>query len=229
MTIFLMRPLLAAFLMATALAMPAMADNAASPEVAAWSPSDGDEIRFSVRRQGQNFGTHVVRFSEQDSKLVAETEVRLRAGLGPITVFRYDLSASEIWKDGRLAEIRGEVNDDGKRGRVRAERRGETLVVDGTRFTGDAPPGIVPASHWNYAQTRAEQLLSTEDGEILAVRVIPKGRETIRAGDRAIEANRYLMESDIDVDLWYDDDGRWVKLAFSARGQNIEYILDSLY
>jgi hypothetical protein len=101
--------------------------------------------------------------------------------------------------------------------------------VQGTKFTGKAPEGVIPASHWNYDQTRAEKLISTEDGEILPVSVTPMGRETIRAAGREMEANRYLLKSDINVDLWYDDQGRWLKLAFTARGQNIEYILDSLY
>jgi hypothetical protein len=37
------------------------------------------------------------------------------------------------------------------------------------------------------------------------------------------------MVSDIDVDGWYDDQGRWVKLAFEARGQQIEYVLSEMY
>jgi hypothetical protein len=73
------------------------------------------------------------------------------------------------------------------------------------------------------------KLLSTEDGEILNVKVVNKGRETIKAGNKTIEANRYLMDSALDVDLWYDDDGRWVKLAFEARGQQIEYVLANFY
>ena len=61
------------------------------------------------------------------------------------------------------------------------------------------------------------------------MKVVNKGREAIKVGKKTIEANRYLMDSALDVDLWYDDDGRWVKLAFEARGQQIEYVLADLY
>lgn len=195
-----------------------------------WAPQPGDVIEFDVLRKGQPFGKHTVRFEKTaDSQLVARTLVNLRAGLGPVTLYRYTLDASEIWKDGKLVGISGTVNDDGKRGSVSASRKGADLAVNGTAFRGNAPAGAVPASHWNYIQTKSNQLLSTEDGEVIDVSVTRKGRERVQAGGTMIEANRYRLDSDIDVDLWYDDAGRWVKLAFSARGQEIEYVLANLY
>lgn len=217
-----------------ALGGTAFADDAAVPAVSglekAWKPEAGDEIRFNVLRKGNPFGSHTVTFeSGPNNALVAKTKVGLKAGLGPITVFRYDLSASETWRSGQLVAVSGQGNDDGKKGSMKATRDGKALEVQGTEFTGEVPAGIIPASHWNYAQTKASQLLSTENGEIYKVTVTPKGRETIQAGGKTIEANRYFMDSNIDVDLWYDDQGRWVKLAFEARGQEIEYVLDQMY
>lgn len=195
-----------------------------------WEPKAGDVISFSVLREGKPFGSHAVSFSTSaDGALVARTAVSLKAGLGPVTLFRYQLDATETWLNGQLEKVSGSVNDDGKKRSVTATRRGKTLNVSGSDFKGEAPAGIVPASHWNYAQTKSGRLLSTEDGEIIEVNVVRKGREMIRAGNKTIEANRYLMDSALDVDLWYDDAGRWVKLAFNARGQKIEYVLDRLY
>lgn len=212
----------------------ALADDAAVPSVSglekAWKPKAGDEIRFNVLRKGNEFGSHTVTFeSGPDNALIAKTKVGLKAGLGPITVFRYDLSASETWRAGELVAVSGQGNDDGKKNSMKATREGDVLDVQGTDFTGEAPVDIIPASHWNYAQTKTDQLLSTENGEIYKVAITPKGRETIQAGGQSIEANRYFMDSNIDVDVWYDDQGRWVKLAFEARGQEIEYVLDQMY
>lgn len=198
-------------------------------EEAKWQPQDGDVIAYKVLRKGKDFGSHSVTFSTDGDTLTAKTNVKLKAGLGPITVFSYTLNATETWKDGHLVKLSGEVDDDGTEGSVTAEASGETLTVNGTVFQGEAPAGILPASHWNFGQTQASKLLSTEDGEILDVAVTEKGRETITVGGADIEATRYLMDSDIDVDLWYDDEGRWVKLAFEARGQQIEYVLSELY
>ena len=51
----------------------------------------------------------------------------------------------------------------------------------------------------------------------------------INTGGEEIEATHYRLKSDITVDLWYDDQGRWVKLGFEARGQQIDYVLKDLY
>ena len=71
--------------------------------------------------------------------------------------------------------------------------------------------------------------MSTEDGEILDVSVSEQGKEVIVAAGEEVEAARYLLDSDIDVTLWYDEAGRWLKLAFEARGQDIEYVLTKPY
>jgi len=195
-----------------------------------WQPSPGDEISFKVLRKGNPFGTHIVRFGETtDGALTATSDVDLKAGFGPITVFRYALDSRETWRDGMLVGLDGDLKVDDREGRVDAQAVGGSLIVDGTEFNGEVPLGILPSSHWNVRQTMAEQLISTEDGEIIDVEMRSMGRETIEAGGTRIEANRFLMDSDIDVDLWYDDEGRWVKLAFEVRDQEIEYVLNTLY
>ena len=197
--------------------------------VAKWQPEDGDVIAYKVLRKGKKFGTHSVRFTRDGDVLTATTDVELEAGFGPIKVFSYRLNATETWKDGTLVKLSGDVDDDGKEGDVEAKRADDKLTVSGTKYQGEAPGGIIPASHWNFAQMQSTQLLSTEDGELLDINVTNQGRDIVQVAGQDIEATRYLMDSDIDVTLWYDTDGRWVKLAFEARGQDIEYTLTDIY
>jgi len=195
-----------------------------------WRPKAGDVIRFDVLREGKPFGSHSVAFeTAPDGTLTARTRVSLKAGLGPVTLFRYSLDATETWLGDKLLGVRGAVVQDGDKRAVSARRDGDVLRVDGSDFKGLAPADIVPASHWNFVQTQADKLLSTEDGEILNVDVSRKGRDRIEAAGRMIEATHYRLDSAIDVDLWYDDSGRWVKLALEARGQTIEYVLAETY
>ncbi|MEM6947335.1 MAG: DUF6134 family protein, partial [Pseudomonadota bacterium] len=197
------------------LAAPAAAEALLEPGDAAWSPSPGDVISFDVLRKGNPFGSHTVRFDEGEAgALNVAVNVDLRAGLGPITVFRYRLDANEVWRDGKLVSLEGRVNDDGNREAVTVRTGGAGLTVEGDGYSGEIPLGTLPASHWNVAQVSATQLLSTENGELLDVDVVSLGRETITAGGVEVEANAFLMKSDIDVSLWYDDEGRWLKLSF---------------
>ena len=64
------------------------------------SPQAGEEIVFDVYRKGDvEFGSHTVSFSEDGGDLIATTSIRLRAGLGPVTVFRYEHDNTERWRD----------------------------------------------------------------------------------------------------------------------------------
>lgn len=213
--------------LAVAIAFSAYASD---EEADRWEPSDGAEISFEVLRKGKPFGDHILKFSNnEDGDLVVTTDVDLKAGLGPITVFQYALDAEEVWRDGKLVGLKGQLNDDGDKGSVSAKLKGDVLQVDGTEYSGEAPGDIIPSSHWNIEQMRVDQILSTEDGELLDIKVEEIGREDVKVGDETVSATHYLMKSEIDVDLWYDDQGRWVKLAFEARGQEIVYKLRSLY
>lgn len=212
----------------------AAADNVPASDAPApglvWTPRDGDVIRFDVLRQGKPFGSHIVRFDvAPDGTLEAHTDVKLRAGLGPIQLYSYDLQATERWQDGRLVELDGQVNSDGKKGSVTARADGDVLEVDGTAFDGTVPDTIIPASHWNIAETRTNTLLSSENGQLIDVSVKPLGREILNVTGTTVETNKFLLDSDIDVTLWYDDAGRWLKLSFTARGQDIDYVLAEAY
>ncbi len=230
----LKRLIVSSFVLICPLSGAAMADSAPTPSPSgitnAWQPAAGDVIRFNVLRKGSPFGSHTVTFENgPDNTLVANTKVDLKAGLGPITVFRYDMTVSETWTDGELVSVSGQVNDDGKRESMEATRQNGRLEVEGTAFKGEAPADVLPGSNWNYKQIQTSDWLSTKNGEILNVDITPKGREAIQVGEQTINANRYHVVSDLTADIWYDDQGRWVKLAFEARGQEIEYVLAEIY
>ena len=140
-----------ALMSAALLTAPALAKSSD----ATWSPKPGDVIEFNVLRKGKPFGSHSVKFEQDgEGRLVARTDVHLKAGFGPITVFKYDLKATEVWQDGKLVSLTGEVDDDGDEGFVQAVRSGDKLDVDGTKFEGEVPAWIIPSSHWNFAETQ---------------------------------------------------------------------------
>jgi len=195
-----------------------------------WTPEPGDVIAFDVLRNGSEFGTHIVRCEPTgQGEFAMVSDVDLRAGFGPLTLFRYQLDTREVWRDGYLVSLSGTTKDDGTRKTVSAERDGDVLRIDGSAFQGAVPAGIIPSSHWNVREARAERMLSTESGKLIDMQVRSLGRETLSVNGQEISARKYFLDADIDVTLWYDETGRWVKLAFSARGQDIEYVLRELY
>ena len=196
-----------------------------------WVAADGDVIDFTVLRKGKPFGRHMLTFErDADGELQVNTDVDLQVKLGPITAFKYRLDSVEAWSDGQLIGLNGSSNNDGRKGKVKAEASDDgSLVVESTKFDGTLPTTIIPSSHWNRLQVYQNQMLSTETGEVLDIDVEIIGEDQVQVGDETVDATHYRLKSDLTVDLWYDDQSRWVKLAFEVRGQDIEYVLNALY
>jgi len=71
-----------------------------------YTPRDGERIVFEVYREGSEFGTHELEFSRgEDGDLLVDIRIRLRAGFGPITVFRYEHESTERWRGDRLVGL----------------------------------------------------------------------------------------------------------------------------
>ena len=195
-----------------------------------WTPSDGDQIRFEVLRKGKPFGFHTVRFDAADENgFTATAEVELTAKFGPIVAYKYRHDSVETWEDGQLVGLNAITRKDGKDLIASAERTTNGLSVTGTNYEGTYPAEIIPANHWNVSQLYLDTMLSTEGGQPLDVVVENLGRETLTIAGTPVETTKIKLASDLTVFLWYDDQGRWMKLSFTARGQLIEYVLEDLY
>ncbi len=189
------------------------------------APVEPGRIEFDVLRNGQPFGRHTVSVTGAQGNLRAENRVTLRAGVGPVTVFRYEQNCTETWRSGALAGLECSTLKDGRRTQVSAQIQGQRLRVTGAGSEHFFPVGAFPTSWWTRPPTDAETFLDTETGAPMRVRVSRVGRETIEVGGQRIEAERLRVQGSIIVDLWYDLNGRWVGCTFTARGQTISYRL----
>lgn len=200
---------------APGMAMPAMA---------------GEEIIFDVYRNGRTrFGTHSVRFQRDGEDLLADVSVELRAGLGPVTVFRYEHQSIERWRNNQLVGFSGRTLKDGETYIVQAVATPSGLDVDGRDAAGDPvmaeyAPGLLPSSHWRGYPAGLDEIFNTEHGTLMDTQVVYMGEDRIEADGGQIRAHRYRLSSSLTVDLWYDENGRWAGCEFEARGQVIRYV-----
>jgi hypothetical protein len=215
------------------LGMAACAGLSLRPAFAFTIPA-GNSISFSVFRQGDiPMGYHRVRFSRDGDDLVMEKEILLEVKLAFINAYRYRHQNREVWRDGRLVAIDTSTDDDGDAFKVTGRATADGFVVESSgqgQFT--APATIIPTSYWNNAITSATQLLDTQRGLIMDVVMEDLGAEPPPGGaPQPARHHRINIQTNKPgntdkIDLWYDDTGAWVGLAFEAKGQKIHYVLD---
>lgn len=181
---------------------------------------------FEVDRDGSKIGTHRLEFHRDNGALNVDIDIELRVGLGPLTLFRYEHTNATQWEAGQLVRMDAKTNDDGDEHRVEVRRDGEGKLIirtDGAETKADGD--LLPSTYWMRATVEQSRLLNTQTGEIGTVEIESLGTRTVETPDGPVEAEGYELTGDLEARTWYDAQGRWVKLAFEARGSEITYRL----
>lgn len=183
-----------------------------------------DRLAFSVIREGMPIGSHSLAFRREGEDLRVRVDILLEIKFAFITVFRYQHRNEEVWRDGRLIALDTRTDDDGDNYWVKARATDEGLAVEGSKGTFLAPAETIPTSYWNPATVKQTELLDTQRGGLMTVKTVEAGKDRIETDAGSLSARRYDMSGDLNLKLWYAGDGEWVKIAFTARGSEVEYV-----
>ncbi|MEQ8247104.1 MAG: DUF6134 family protein [Alphaproteobacteria bacterium] len=211
-----------------AIALTMLISGAGLP-AAAMAPYDG-KLTFDVIRGGKSIGKHEITFREVGDETHVDIDIELTVKIGFLTVFKYRHQNSEVWRGGTLVSVATDTDDNGDAYEVRARREGDGLFVRTLQEEHVLPGTAIPTSYWNPAILMNPQWLDTQRGIMLDIAVEPAGLEAVSLADgRTIEAERFEVRGDLNITVWYTPQGEWVKLAFPARGADIEYVLTQGY
>jgi hypothetical protein len=184
-------------------------------------------LKFEVALDDQPIGEHSLTFSRgADGSLETRIAIDLAVKFGPFTVFDYTHRNASLWQDGVLQRMRSQTDDNGDRHDVTIELVGDQLrIVNDSAPDYTAPRNMLPTTYWMASTVTQDRLINSQTGEMLEVDIQEVGRETVPGPDGPIEATRYRMVGDLEIELWYDDAGILVALAFEARGSDVTYRL----
>lgn len=187
------------------------------------SPASAGELdaAFTIVRKGSQIGYHAVRVDVDGDAMRIETRIRMRVKFGPLVLYHYDLSSSEIWRDGALYSLDSRTDRNGKDMTLAVRRDGDELVVDGSSYAGPAPLHVMPGAYWNKAIVDASMLLNTQNGALIPVVVENVGRSPTPAG---AVGEHYRVRGSVTLDLWYDG-AQWTGAEFVIDGEELSYAL----
>ena len=211
----IMRP--AAMLLAVFLATLAM--PARSPAAAQAVPQTLD---FAIVHEGDVVGHHRVTFRQDGDKLVVHSEIKIEVDVLFLTVYRYQQTRDEVWRNGKLIALASTADDDGTPHDIKGAAGPDGIRVTAGTGSWTLPADSVPASFWNISMvTEKGPLVDSLSGKVVAQRVVKVGQETVRAGGRDIVATHYRLETKRPRDVWYDASGRWVKMRMVGRDGSV--------
>jgi hypothetical protein len=181
--------------------------------------ASGLDAAFEILRKGDRIGDHFVDVEQLGEETTVRTRIKMRVKFGPLTVYRYDHEAEEIWRDGVVARIDSRTNDNGEKASLKVRREGDQLLIEGSGFTGAAPLAVAPSSYWNRSLVSASALLNTQNGEIIPVKTAALGVTTTPGGARA---EQFHINGTVGLNIWYDGP-RWVGSNFKIDGEELTY------
>lgn len=195
-------------------------------DVQAIAAAYGPITRYGIFRKGDRIGTHSVAFEADGSTLEVRIDSSIRVTLLRIPVFRFEYTAGERWVDNALEQATAEVVENGDASRVSLTSDGDSSLIglaDGER---SVPRLAVASNHWHRGVLAESRVWNTLTGEASDITIEDVGRGEL-PGATPLAYTRYRYSGDIEAESWYDDDGRWVGLAFTGEdGSLIEYRLE---
>lgn len=184
----------------------------------------GERISFDVWRNGTLVGAQTVSFSEKDGALFVDIDFQLKIEALYITFYKMRYQSRSLWRDGNLVMLSAKTDRNGEVTEVDAKAESASLKGNGPKGQFAVPLGTYPTDHWNAGVISTTQLINTINGSVNKVRLVRQSVEEVQTERGAIKATHYKYQGEIQNEVWYDADGRWVQMKFNGDdGSLIEF------
>jgi hypothetical protein len=180
------------------------------PVVACAPPAERVLYRIEHETFG-NIGRQVLTFRCDGDRLVVDTTVDVAVWMLFFTIYRHEARYRGVWQGDRLVRFESHTDDNGKILEVFARAADGRVIIEGPNGQSEAPLTVVPNHPWNYDVIARTLLFDPIDGKVLQVHVTDAGEEAIELDGRRITARKYLISGDLELELWYDLGGAWVR------------------
>ncbi len=179
--------------------------NSALPEAQIW--------RYQVYLDDREIGSHQVQLQPGAEGLRVSTQADYAVRVLMIPFYRYSHRSDEQWRAGCLRQIHAETDDNGEPARIAGQLKGDAMVLETPAGNRSIEGCVRSFAYWQRELLASSQrLLNTQTGEYLEVDWEPLGQRPLPFGDGGRAAAYRLGAAELTIDLWYDEQGRWLAL-----------------
>ena len=190
---------------------------------------DLNRIEFDIFRNNKHIGKHIFSFRISDEKLLVDSEINFEIKKFGITLYKYHVKGTEVYKGGKLIKFNSKTNQNGKHKYVNLKLENGEYIIDGSSYKGNVPEDYILGTWWNHSIIKAEAQISAVSGRIIKQKVSFLGKETIKFGDKIYNTLHYNFSSTdkklgkgkkLNTDVWYDEKNlNWIKASFTNKGK----------
>ncbi len=124
-------------------------------------------LRYLAYVDGSRSGTQDIEFVPREGGFTVMSSLCFRLELAFVTLYRYQQTGQEDWKDGKLLGFEYVTNNDGATSHVTAQRDGsDNFSVTGQNGQRTVPGDAMVASFWNAAILDCPHIIDPRTGEL---------------------------------------------------------------
>ncbi len=184
---------------------------------------------YTVEVEGRGkVGEMKVSFEQNATGRIMRVARRIQVKMLGITVYRNTSDLSQTVKDGRLSALTRISDEDGKKSRLDVARSGDKLEVSDGKTTWTVAADLLPASPWSPQVLTPNELLDTDSGKAVPVSTEAKGTEEVTVGGKSLTGQRYSQSGTLARDLWFDGEGRLLRMILLREGNKVTTTLQRI-
>lgn len=188
------------------------------------------DLVFRVLLDDDEIGFHRFSISNDQGLETIDIAADLEITFLAIPVYSYDHRNREVWRDGCLQQIESRTDDNGDDYRVDGSRQAQGFRLESQQGVEALEAACVMTfAYWNPAFLQQTQLLNSQTGEYLPIRIESRGEKALELGEQTVDAQGYRLineDEEIDITVWYTlDSDRWLSLeSIVAGGRILRYV-----
>lgn len=181
--------------------------------------ADRQEWRFQVYLDDKKIGYHDFFLKELENQRLLQSAANFEYRLLFVKLYGYEHENTETWSGDCLTKIESTTDANGKPFQVSGALQGDRFVLKGSAGVAELPSCSMSFAYWNPVFLQQEQLINTQNGEVLDIEVSEPERVHIEVRGEIRPALRYqLGAGEMQIDLWYSENNEWLALETEARG-----------
>ena len=180
---------------------------------------------FSLLWRGLDVGFSNIKLKRSGKKVIANIEVKISVKILNFDAFSYNLKNEEVWESGILTKINSETIIGKKTEFVSGKRKKNGFNIEGSKFSGLVEGNPATTSYFSPEFLKRKIWISTQDGDPLSVSATKIGPDIAKSINGEIPATLWKISGDLDLDLLYAEDGKWLGSRFYAGGSQAEFLL----
>jgi hypothetical protein len=190
--------------------IPVAAQPAANPAPAAQPGETSAPVPerrlFDILRDGNKIGTELVEIDKDGNTTNIKFTTHISVVVMYIEVYRFDHSATETWTDGKFVSYKASTDDNGTKHDILANASEDKVDLDIDGKHSEGAPDLIPASWWSRDFVNRTDMLDSETGRLISIKVTDLGDEPLVQNGTTIQAHHYKVSGDVNRDLWFDGD-----------------------